>query len=568
MSTLLFNDSLSQGQQQSLRSLRWQVLGRVRFLLGFAALPPGLALLVGLRQGSIEPVAVFQLLVIVLSTLAFTYFYRKNLNSASWVLTVMLQVICVSGQFQYGPTMGNGVLVLSWMLWAMFMHGTYVMAPLVALLSIIIVSLMAASGLAPEWGIELSLIDWIRMLLTTTILLFGVGFLFFYLIYGLTDALSREVAARQSERAAVAEREAALAAMAESQRLEAIGRLAGGVAHDFNNVLAVLMGGLDTLELVPETKRAALLKSMKQATQAGKATTQQLLSLSKQGSEPGQFAKPHESMRAFTANLKRLLPENIEIQTEIEAVASVGMSTGDFEQMLLNLCLNARDAMPEGGVLELSCRTPEDMADEVEIRVSDTGAGMAPEVASRIFEPFFSTKTKGTGIGLGMVMVQRTVELSCGTIDVESEPGQGTSIFIRLPAAQVKEPVPVTEVEPSPVKGSQKLLLLEDDDGLRMVFSQALSHAGYLVTSVGTVQAALQALTERFEVLVSDVVLPDGSPELVIDQFKGMGGRKVLVCSGYVGDEGTLSGLRDGKYEFMMKPFAPKDLLLRLQKLA
>jgi len=352
--------------------------------------------------------------------------------------------------------------------------------------------------------------------------------------------LARERAAEELERL-VEERTAALAqanaelhtqieerarveeSLRQAQKIEAIGQLTGGVAHDFNNLLMVIAGGLDMLDRQTDPKRRArLLDGMKQAAQRGAGLTRQLLAFSRRQElkpEPVDLARQIGGMREL---LDRSLRGDVHVQLELaRGLWPTEVDPGELELVILNLAVNARDAMPKGGTITIRARNAPDVAigelrgDFVAIAVEDTGSGMPPGVLERVFEPFFTTKGVGAGSGLGLPQVHGFATQSGGTVQIETEVGQGTTITLFLPrsfeAPQRGERQLIDfQAERRPRRQSGSVLLVEDDEEVAALVQEMLAQLGYAVTRAASASAALGALANgrQVDVVFSDIMMP------------------------------------------------------------
>jgi signal transduction histidine kinase len=339
-------------------------------------------------------------------------------------------VVCLFSLMQFGPLLGLGFLAFAWLIGMTSLLGRGWLAAVLTVIGVILVAALTQLGWDPNWAVNMELRDWIRTTVTVAVMS----------IAGATvvERMNAELLrAWSQERTAELERAEAERALLHAQRLESIARLAGGVAHDFNNALAVLVAGIDVLTRTDrEVEDREILKNMSQAARGAVATTRQLLSLSRQGLEPGKPANPRTALEALIPNLERLFPETIEISSTLEDTAHVPLSSGDLEQVILNLCLNARDAMPKGGRIEICCRA---CNDDVVIEVHDSGEGMDEVTLVNATSAFFTTKKTGTGLGLAMV--KETLDTVAGTMDVSSQPGAGTTITLLLPAINLDREV-------------------------------------------------------------------------------------------------------------------------------
>jgi signal transduction histidine kinase/ActR/RegA family two-component response regulator len=371
----------------------------------------------------------------------------------------------------------------------------------------------------------------------------------------------------------------AQAALQQTQKLDAVGRLAGGVAHDFNNTLQVVLGWTELLrrETQPQQMQDGI-EHIRAAAERSRGLTRQLLTFSR----PELCAPTRIELQGFLPTLiksyRRLLPDDVSIDARTVEELTILMDEGHLSQVLLNIVLNARDAMPTGGTLtlktgftprsDLSASMAGFESGAVEIEVTDTGAGMTEETRSRAFEPFFTTKgTRGTGLGLSTAY--GVVQQARGAIDIVSELGKGTAVKLFFPPfdgpAAVRPPIAAHSSQPSV---GQAVLLAEDDPDVRMTLAQALRQAGHQVVEVSDVEAGRIVVGERgaeFDVLVTDGIMPGGHTRELIDDFlTTRPGGRVVVCSGYLDDELSVRDLGARTFEFIPKPFSPSDLVARL----
>jgi PAS domain S-box-containing protein len=364
----------------------------------------------------------------------------------------------------------------------------------------------------------------------------------------------------------------------QAQKMEAIGQLAAGVAHDFNNLLTVILGFCELLleDLDPAEPRHADVVEIQRAGERAAGLTRQLLTFSrKEIIEPTLL-----DVNAIVANLRilleRLIGEDVEIVLALgTAVAAVEADRGQLEQIVLNLAVNARDAMPKGGRLTIATANiethdcPADIrfalakTNCVALRVTDTGTGMSPEVQARVFEPFFTTKAVGRGTGLGLATVHGIAARSGGTVTVESEVGKGTSFTVYLPRADSREGVLVTPLAARPQAGPRTLLLVEDADALRAMTKRLLERQGYTVLAAANAEEAQQLFTKHpsIDLLLTDVVMPGASgPDLVSQLVEQRPTLKVIYMSGYTDEAIVHHGVLDSGIEFLAKPFSSETL--------
>lgn len=372
----------------------------------------------------------------------------------------------------------------------------------------------------------------------------------------------------------------------QAQKMEAIGQLAGGVAHDFNNHLTVIGGyseQLLTLPHLPDSLREPI-QAIAEAGEKAASLTRQLLSFSRQSILQPQVLDLNAVVAETAKLLRRLISESVLFSAVLGAnISRVKVDPVQLDQVLMNLAVNARDAMPLGGRLTLEtanvllgeeyAATHLDCAPGpyVMLSMSDTGCGMTPEVQARIFEPFFTTKDVGKGTGLGLATVFGIVRQSNGCIHVYSEPGLGTTFKIYLPA--VDEPAArayEAPAEAAAAGGTETILLVEDDEGVRGLTLRALEMRGYKVLTAADGSQALRVLDtypQTIDLILTDVVMPNISgPELIRqsrDRFPGM---KALFMSGYTDDAVVRHGLLDASVAFIQKPYRPRMLAQKVRE--
>jgi two-component system, cell cycle sensor histidine kinase and response regulator CckA len=363
--------------------------------------------------------------------------------------------------------------------------------------------------------------------------------------------------------------------LAKGMRLESLGRLAGGIAHDFNNLLAVVLVNTELIAMDHSGDQALLddLEQISEAAHSASALVKQLLAFScRQVLEP-VLLDCNTVVRDLENIMRRLLGENIRLVCDLEPeLDSIEADPTQIEQIIMNLAINARDAMPQGGMLSLSTRTVMQKGQpRVVIEVTDTGHGMDEATRLRLFEPFFTTKEQGKGTGLGLATVYGIVTQSHGDITVRSTPGQGTTFEIYLPAkagsrAPAHQPAP-----PQTQKGSETLLLVEDEPSLRMAAARALRREGYTVLTAGDYSDALRVVSEwpdTIHILVTDVVLPGPSGRRVADDLLGqLEDLRVLFTSGYAHDHIAKLGVLPEGTSFLHKPYSLQQLARRVRAL-
>jgi PAS domain S-box-containing protein len=370
----------------------------------------------------------------------------------------------------------------------------------------------------------------------------------------------------------------------QAQKMEAVGRLAGGVAHDFNNLLTSIQGHADFLleDLGPVDPLREDAEEILRSSERAAALTRQLLAFSRKQVLQPRVVDPRDVLGGMERLLRRLIGEDVELRlTMPDSVGAVWADVGQLEQVILNLAVNARDAMPTGGRLTLETRDdicpadlplPEGHGDAgcVLFEISDTGEGIAPDVASKIFEPFFTTKDAGKGTGLGLSTVYGIVEQSGGRITVESQPGAGTTFRIWLPRIEAGTDQPVAQAPPPLEGGGETVLLVEDEDGVRSLARRTLTRLGYEVLEArngGEALLVCERHEARIDLLLTDVVMPRMSgPELVERLRQVRGDFRVLYMSGYTDDWIANHGMAGAHGRLLEKPFTPEMLGRRVRE--
>ena len=365
----------------------------------------------------------------------------------------------------------------------------------------------------------------------------------------------------------------------QAQKMESVGRLAGGIAHDFNNLLTVMKGYLELSisSLKPDSAVRQDLLEIDHAADSAAALTQQLLAYSRKQIISPVALNLNDVVRRVRGMLQRILGEDITLQIATdEALAQVRFDPGQAEQILVNLAANARDAMPEGGQLtvQTSNVTIDDayaathpdcsVGDYVLLAVSDTGLGMSAETREHAFEPFFTTKEVGRGTGLGLAMIHGAVMQNGGRVDVYSEPGLGTSFKIYLPAVREARSAVTEPVADAPPRGTENILLVEDDPTVRTLAARLLRRLGYHVTDFSSGAEALQWLREAAEpvhLLLTDVIMPEMNGKQLAEHAVAMRPTlRVLFVSGYTANVSVHHGVLKPGVDFLAKPFSVSAL--------
>ena len=370
------------------------------------------------------------------------------------------------------------------------------------------------------------------------------------------------------------------AQLRQSQKMEAIGRLAGGIAHDFNNILMAVQGyvALSLSRVMPTDPVRAWIEEIRKASDRAANLTRQLLAFSRQQVLRPQALDLAHEMREFERLLSPMLGERIRLV--VHSDEGLGFAWADasaINQIVMNLALNARDAMPNGGELEVRLRLRHDVGHEtlqsggfIELSVRDTGIGMDDATKVRAFEPFFTTKGPGKGSGLGLAQVYGLVEQCGGSIEIDSAPGKGSTFRVLLPRIEAKEVLPAPAAAPPQGGRGERLLLIEDEPLVRKLLEQLLSRAGYQVTSSSDpVEALAIAVRERgFEIIVTDIVMGTMTGSELVSRIEAICGEVPTVfMSGHTEDEFIRSSALRPHQRFMPKPFSPSDLLAKVREL-
>ena len=382
------------------------------------------------------------------------------------------------------------------------------------------------------------------------------------------------------------ERSALEAQLRQSQKMEAFGQLAGGVAHDFNNLLTVIIGCSDLL--LPGLQRGEpeheLVTDIRTAGDRAAALTRQLLAFSRRQLLEPKIVNLNETVAEVEKMLRRLIGEDVILASNLDhSLQPVRVDPGQIEQVLVNLAINARDAMPAGGLLTIETRNVEWTEEYcrvhlgympgryVMISMTDTGCGMTPEVKRRVFEPFFTTKGPGKGTGLGLATVFGIVRQSGGQVNVYSEVDVGTSVQVYLPAIdQTGDAAPLRENLDAMRMGSETILLVEDEEAVRKIAKLALESHGYTVVEASSGADALK-IVEKFskpiDLVISDVVMPGMSGRQFAEALRaGRPAFRLLFISGYTDDAVVRHGIVKAEEAFLQKPFSPITLARKVRE--
>jgi two-component system NtrC family sensor kinase len=421
-----------------------------------------------------------------------------------------------------------------------------------------------------------------------------------HLIFGIPAVLTLVaigfIALRRTERLQleVIRRESTEQALRQAQKMEAVGRLSGGIAHDFNNMLTVILGNIDmaSRRLGDDNPRIQrLLDSARQASERAALLVERLLAFSRQHPQEVKAVDINRLVQSMSELLRRTIGETVVVETVLAGgLWKVAVDANQLENAVLNLAVNARDAMPDGG--RLTIETSNSYLDEayaaansdgivagqyVMLAVTDSGAGMSREVRERAFEPFFTTKPAGMGTGLGLSMVYGFLKQSSGHIKIYSEPGEGTTIKLYFPRIAGQRVLPDWSDErsatrPAPgARGSETILLVEDDDEVRKFGTEVLREQGYIVHAASDSTGALRLLeTESaISLLFTDVVLPGGmnGRQLADEARRRKPALKVLYATGYTRNAIIHQGRLDAEVELLTKPFTAEVLTRKIRQM-
>jgi signal transduction histidine kinase len=390
-------------------------------------------------------------------------------------------------------------------------------------------------------------------------------------------------AANRQLRTQVEERERAEEALWQSQKMEAIGRLTGGVAHDFNNLMTIVEGNLELIERLAErqggielARLRRLIDGAQRGLARGEQLTRQLLAFSRQEPLAARVVEVNPMIADFAPLVQRAVGEAVELRLELgQDKWLCRLDPAQFEAAILNLAINARDAMEEGGRLTIATRlaaTPE-RGPQIVLTLSDTGSGMPPEVQRRIFEPFYTTKPVGKGSGLGLAQVWAFVAQSGGRIEVDSAPGRGTVFRLHLPLSPEAEDANAAEGAAQAERGgSETILVVEDEDDVREVARATLARLGYRTLAAHDGRQALAILAGRGDVdlLFADCVMPSGlgGAALAREALRLRPPLKVLLTSGYLGPAaGDGEPVAVQGFPLIAKPYRPGELAARIREI-
>ncbi len=403
-------------------------------------------------------------------------------------------------------------------------------------------------------------------------------------LLGVTRDITERVRAETALRQSITEQRRLEEQLAQAQKLESIGRLAGGIAHDFNNLLVAILGNVEFLEEGIRSGQARVedLQDIRAAGERARDLTAQLLAVARRQVIAPRQLDVVQLVREAEKLLSRVMREDVAMEVILpDGLWPIQGDGGQLQQVILNLAVNARDAMPKGGRFTLEAANVElddrwaashsgaAAGPHVLLRFSDTGEGMTDLVKAHLFEPFFTTKPVGHGTGLGLATVYGIVKQSAGFIEWESEPGAGTTFRIYFPRAARGGAAAVPPLARPTFRGTETVLVVEDEPAVREIAMRSLSGAGYKVLAAGGGPQALKllaSLDEPLHLLLTDVVMPEVSGKMVAEAASRLQpSTRVLYMSGYANDAIAHHGVLEPGLELLTKPFTPSGLLAKVR---
>ena len=505
----------------------------------------------------------------------------RSLEFQAMVLALPVTVVSVASIGQWGLTFGAGILqmaVLSLLLVFFYTnHRTFFLFTLLVLLA----DLALGFGIIHGWfpAPDLRHVDatlpenWRRIFMTSAAAIPVTLFILARALHSMVDALQESEERLAQVRKEQAEKEEAQKALSRAQRMEVVGRLASGLSHDFNNALTLIRGSAELLQFGADPEEMQeLTDNIIRASDNAADLSRRLLIFSREGqSSDPQPVDLGASLQKLGKSLRRLLPSEIEVNIMARATMAARVDPSQLDQAILNLCLNARDAMPRGGWLELSAQDQplEDGTPGVVIQVRDSGMGMDSETLARATEPFFTTKAEGKGTGLGLAMVRKMVDQHGGQLEMDSRLGLGSSFAMRFPAWTETAGPASTAFAQRRSRGS--ILLVDDDPGVRRTLERVLETGGHRVVVLGSAgeAGALLSAEYDFDLLITDgVPQREHTPHLIHRFLDGSARGRVLVYTGYSPEQLEDRGLEvGGRVSVAQKPLPSQELLQRISDL-
>lgn len=547
-----------------IEAVRAQAISSVRRLLAFCFLP--VVLIVGAIEwqgGRVSPALMVEVGGIVLAVAGAYLTLRRPLRIQAMAGLVPATLAGVGTLFHFGPQGGvvAGAVLLT--LYAQVVFRWWGSLLIIAVISV--ATVVAGTLFAMGAAIEPSSYDitrpqvWIRVIATAALSMLGVALLYEASFRSLENAYRAQQDALHREREADQARAAAERALESARQLEVLGRIAGGVAHDVNNALTIVLGNAELIESTEDRGERELLRSeLVAAANSAAETTRQLLTVSQRSPRRHVTVMAAEAVDRFGRTLNRLLPADVEVELHIAGTRSIAVDANLLNMALLNLAVNARDAMPAGGTLVLGAA--DDPAGGVQIWVEDTGLGMDDETRRRAVEPFFTTKLDGRGTGLGLHMVHDFVTTSGGTFAISSAPGRGTRIAMTFPSVAPGSPT-MDDTQGVSLAGL-RVLVAEDEEPIQDLLRRHLTAAGGAVVVARNAAEAIRLLEQdRYDLLVTDAIMPGGGTVDLIDTFRRRGSGGVLLVSGHVEQDLIRRGIDAGTVPYLAKPFTRERLL-------
>ena len=501
-----------------------------------------------------------------------------SIRAQAWWSVTWLTFASALAEAHLGPTIGGGLSwVLSLLVAVFFLSSNAGIAVVAAyILSSASTIFLVHLGLLPrpeDFAIDGDPLSSVQIHLAGLAVLIVCLRVFRLTTDALHDAIQSMQRQHNEKMEADRARKEAETRMLANQHFEAIGKLAGGVAHDFNNALTIVQCNAELLKLtLSEPDDRARADDILTASRAAAQSTRQLLSLNRRSVSVPSVLRPDAALGEFSQMVRSVLPETVHLKVDLASTRQIRVASGDLHQAILNLVLNARDAMPEGGTIRLRSFDSQSStgSPQVTVCVSDTGCGISPELFPKIFQPFFTTKAEGKGTGLGLAMVKQFVDHSNGQVWVESTPGHGTRINLAFPEiSDAAVAAPLFGTPPCP--SNRHVLLVEDESTLRTTMEIVLARAGYRVTACTCVEEALACLQvgDDYDLLCTDGVTGPVPVTELISRFSQLRAQsKILVCSGHLESDGIQRLLEEQSVAFMHKPYTGAELLARLHELA
>jgi signal transduction histidine kinase len=597
MSEIVGETTVGDTGGDALQSLREQVLRASLNVLAVAV--PGISLViiaVGLMSGKFDPMTMglsaytltFPLLRLLHSRLGF----RRSAIALLVLLATTGFVVEARGGVAIGNILLNAMVLL---LGALFFGRRGAAAGfLVVFVLFVLAGFLVVTGrvprITPDMWDSTRASFWLRQSIALALMGLAIAVAQVYVVERLATEATRlatlvkheqqqRLALESSEREREHEREQrmrAQTALEESRRIEALARLAGGVAHDFNNSLTVIMGSAEQIRFARSLPEATnCVEEIVAAARQAAELTRQLLTLGRRQVSKPQPVPIAALFERLQIAFRRILPDDVTLGVEVPKEDIVArLDPNDLERSLLNLVLNARDAMPSGGRISLRCagKTIEGnvaglaQGRYVEISISDTGHGMEQETLDHIFEPFFTTKSAGAGSGLGLATVHAFAKDSGGNLTVDSTVGVGTTFTMLFPESADGGFQPEAAILPLLASGAvpaeARVLVVEDNPEVRDSMVRILSRGGFRVSQAANGDQAAAFIDEEFSLLCIDGVMPGLPARAVIAQIEQRWpGTRILLCSGYLQEDLLRRGVAAGRYAFLQKPFTSDELL-------